>query len=471
MNRFTSIFVLTALLTVRAISQDSVSISDFRYPETKAIDWKAKVDGTFQQTDQETSPITFTVLSHYRAGHGVETVNTAQGDYNANSTFLFFHSKENHDHTFQLIGSGQFSHYRNLQSIVDTSREEDEQTSSRWGANVTANWSYLHYLTDEGFHFLGSSTAIYNVAGSKRDDIVNPPGPLPPYHEVYRSYQINFMGSLGIGYGRMRDGTFIFRALRIVERLMEDGLILRPLSRSEMLGLADRIARKREYTTNFERPDKYFVQDVVDELTHLGLMAAGAMTPYSTLRITEGFQENLETRMFGWRIYYAFNDIHTQSKFEDFYPAYSVESFGDGWAHIHEFGFEYGRPISLYTHFAGRFFIDIPVHDAQTRSTLNASATVSHQAGERLEIDGTYTFLWGQVTTPFAGYDSYTRATLHTLQGNFVYFLEDRLRSVVGITYISLSNRAYNNPKSPFTPDALSRKGLTISFGLSYNII
>ena len=38
-------------------------------------------------------------------------------------------------------------------------------------------------------------------------------------HEIDRSFTVSFRGSLGIGYGRLRDGTFVFRALRIVERL------------------------------------------------------------------------------------------------------------------------------------------------------------------------------------------------------------------------------------------------------------
>ncbi len=472
MNRRVTIIVLAAVLSGRAVSQDSVSISDFRYPETKAIDWKASVDGTFRQQDQENSPILYTLppLSHYRAGHGVETDNILDGDYNAATTFLLFHSKENHDQNLKVTGSGRYSHSREVQSTYDTSSQEEEITRSHWEASVIVDWSYLHYLSEEGFHILGSTKANYSVYGSLQDDNLTPPGYRTSNHALYRSYEVSFMGSLGFGYGRMRDGTFIFRTLRIVERLKEDGLIARSLSRAEMLELADRIARKREYTTNFERPDKYFVQDVVDELIKLGLIGPGTVPPYSTLRITEGFQESLETRMFGWRVYYAFNDIHTQSKYGDYYSSYSSESFGDSWAHIHELGFEYGRPLSLNTHFSGRVYADIPIHDPETRSTLNATAALSHQVGERLELDGTYSFLWGQLSTPFANDASYTRATLHTLQGNFVYFLEDRLRSVVGITYTSLSDRAYNY-YSRITPDSLSRWNLTISFGFSYNII
>src|SRR5262249_15668587 len=134
------------------------------------------------------------------------------------------------------------------------------------------------------------------------------------------------------------------------------------------------------------------------------------------------------------------------------------------------FGFEYGTPLSIYTHFYGKSFVDIPLHEAGTRSSLNISATLSHQVGERLELDGTYAFLWGPPAQPYANYSGFTRATLHTLEGNFVYFREDRLRSVVGITYTSLNDRSFNY-NSTVTPDALSRWNVIISFGFSYNII
>jgi hypothetical protein len=268
----------------------------------------------------------------------------------------------------------------------------------------------------------------------------------------------------------LRDGTFVFRALRIIERLREDGLITRELSRREMLGLVDRVARRREYTTNFERPDKYFVRDIVDELTETGVIAPGAVTPYSTLRIVEGLQENLALRMFGWRVYYAFDDVHNQHKSEAYYNTVSFESYSDGWAHIHEFGFEFGHPLSLFTHLSGRCVLDVPVHQHQTQSTISTSATIVHQVGERLEIDGTYEFLWGLKYIPSAWVTSYTRSTVHTVRGNFVYFLEDRLRFVTALTY----NNSHDNfhwEAQPFEPGAMYSSGIALSFGFLYNII
>jgi len=445
-----------------ALSQDTVSIADFRYPETKSIDWKGYLNGSFGQSSSETSLPDF---AHTGGIPGIMTGHSSHGEFNAYTNFLFFHAKDNHDHTFQVSASGYFQHRRSDKTTIDTATVGSEDSYTQWNAIVSENWSYLHYLTDEGFHFLGSIATEYRRGVTRSSSGGNPPTLIRYRDERESYYSVDFRGSLGAGFGRLRDGTFVFRALRIIERLRDDGVITRPLSRREMLGLIDRLATEREYTTNFERSSKYFIRDIVEELTALGVVLPGSVTPFSALRILESFQERVNPRIFGWRFYYTFNDTHSLSVTEG-----SYDNFQNDWTYVHEFGFQFGHPLSLLTHFSGSLILDMPTHNLRNRSTVRAQTTISHQIGEQLEVVGSYGFFYGVDNVYSFDFESFQRSAAHTIEGNFVYFIEDRLRFGTSLIFRSGYTHSYGSYVR-YNPVSISYSEIFFSFGLIYNII
>lgn len=461
--------ILIAILSGRSMAQDSVSIEDFRFPETKAVDLKGSLSGGLSSGNSGSSSL-------YGAGAPrTQSSNSGFGSFTAGSTFLFFHTKDNHDQSFVLSTSGSYFYSDGEDMTADTTTRQREDRDSRWDGTVSANWSYLHYVTDEGFHFLGGIAADYQGSHARLNSSRDPDPAHIGYEQVSGSYSVHFHGWLGAGFGRVRDGAFIFRAMRVVERLREDGVITRPLSRSEMLSLADRLAAQREYTTNFERYQKYFVKDIVDDLDSLGIVSQRTVTPYSALRILEGFQENVQSRFFGWRVYFAFHDSHDQSGL-NYRTVYSGgaslehESIDNSWAYVSEFGLQYGRPLSLYTHFYAEALLDLPNHDPGTRNSVRVSATVSHQLGERLLLVGSYQYNGGVSDAFSYDVDRYSRSFTHTFRGNFVYFLEDQLRFQTAVRYTT-SHANYYGYSLDYIPISSSGSGFSFSFGLVYNII
>src|ERR1051326_2044010 len=82
------------------LAQDSVSISDFRYPETRAIDWKGSLNGNFGSNSTRVE--VGAVQTSPRPGSGEDL------RLNLGSTFLFFHSKDNHDNQLKFSGNFEF---------------------------------------------------------------------------------------------------------------------------------------------------------------------------------------------------------------------------------------------------------------------------------------------------------------------------------------------------------------------------
>ncbi|MBI5216037.1 MAG: hypothetical protein HY960_09805 [Ignavibacteriae bacterium] len=78
------------------LAQDSVSISDFRYPETKAIDWKGGISGSFGNSKTEAAPYSFWFPNGFRQQ------NYLSGGMSLSSSFIYFHTKDNHDHSLSM---------------------------------------------------------------------------------------------------------------------------------------------------------------------------------------------------------------------------------------------------------------------------------------------------------------------------------------------------------------------------------
>ncbi|MBI3766291.1 MAG: hypothetical protein HY277_07305, partial [Ignavibacteriales bacterium] len=416
------VFVFFILPSCAAIAQDSVSISDFRYPETQAIDWKGNATGYFNSGSREGNSFRSSIYPN------MSSSNSTHGNFNLYSNFLFFHTKDDRDDNIELSTSGSYSGDRRDQTENDTGVvRRDESNDRSWSGALGASWSVLHYLSDDGFHLMTRLSSGVSGSYSKLNLVTNRSQAQTSEEEIRKSYSLHFQGSLAIGYGRIRDGSFIYRALRVVERLREDGVVNRQLSRSEMLDLADRLARRRDYTTNFERYEKYFVQDIIAELAERGALGSQQLTGLSTLKIVEALRQDIQSRLFGWRVYYAFNDTHDQSRSDGQTivagsSAVGYDQFNNDWIYVHEVGAEFGYPFSLFTHLYSKFKVELPNHHYDTRFFMRLTTTLTHEIGERVELGGSVDFTNGSGSVYSYDVDQYTRATSYTISGNFVYF-------------------------------------------------
>ena len=136
---------LLLCLSQITLAQDSVSVSDFRYPETRAIDWKGNLYGNFGSGDNrvevgvgQTSP---------------RPISAEDFRLNLGSTFLFFHAKDNHEHQLNFFGNFTYDEYHRREDELPgnpPNSTEDRQDEKQASASV--DWTYLHYLSEDAVH-------------------------------------------------------------------------------------------------------------------------------------------------------------------------------------------------------------------------------------------------------------------------------------------------------------------------------
>ena len=273
-------------------------------------------------------------------------------------------------------------------------------------------------------------------------------------------------GLIGFGYGRLRDGSFVFRALRIIERLQEDSLLKLNLTRDQTLRLIDRVSHTREYTTNFERWEKYLARDIVDLLAAMGLFDPRFMSAFSALRVSESFHEEIQPRLFGWRVYYGIGGLHTRrlSRFNE----YITEDNND-LGFIDRFGAQYGRPLSLWTHWYSELTIERPPFKSDINFTINFSSTITYQVAERVSVEGALVFT-RSTYYPFSPNEAYYRNIFSHVLGSFDYFIEDNFRfQLQG----SFDHEIQDNYPGIYlrVPSSTIDNSISFSFGLIFNII
>ena len=273
-------------------------------------------------------------------------------------------------------------------------------------------------------------------------------------------------GVVGFGFGRLRDGSFVFRALRIIERLQEDSLLRQNLTRDQTLRLIDRVSHTREYTTNFERWEKYLARDIVDLLVEMGLFDPRYVSAYSALRVSESFHEEIQPRLFGWRVYYGIGGLHTRriSRYdEDLAEDKSDIGF------IDRFGAQYGRPLSLWTHWMNELTVERPPFKPDINFTINFSSTITYQVTERLSAEGSLT-LTRSTYYPSSPYETYYRNLFSHLLGSFNYFIEDNIRFQLQGSF-DHDIQDYYPGDNRYVPSTSIGNSFSFSFGLIYNII
>jgi hypothetical protein len=467
------------LFCSQLIAQDSISVSDFRYPETKATDLKANVSGGI---NNQNTGYQYHYVALYNPEYTVLNENHTK-NLNLSTTFLYFHSMEDLDNTFTF--SADYSptwndQYREVQYDLKLSsaRELHEATQD---FSPTAGWEYAKYFSNSDFHFLGKSQLSYYWYHSHTDNTDDLyPSNNEEYSTTYNSLDVS--SYWGIGYGRVREGSFVIEAMRIIDKLKEDGVITNPLTHDQWLSLIDRVAHRREYTTNFERYGKYLGKDILAELESSGVISKEAMTFYSAIKMTEAFDRPLQARFFGWRVYYILGpkdreDIYDYDYAYPNYPYYYYSS------HTHEFakkfslmnsiGGEFGYPLSLYTHLYSSASVELPTVDAATKLNAYGNISLSYELGEKVSLVGSYNYSDEKLPSMQSLHaDDYERIITHQFRGNVIIYLEDFVNLTASMNYTTEQINLYYVPAGPYyLHQGMNLSAMSFQFGVRFNII
>jgi hypothetical protein len=132
--------------------------------------------------------------------------------------------------------------------------------------------------------------------------------------------------------------------------------------------------------------------------------------------------------------------------------------------YLHQVSAEFGHPFTLYTHLHSALTLEFPRFRADLFTTVNFVTTLTHQVGEKFNVQLSYSYLKTQSSTVRIYFPGYDREFTHTVSGSFVYFVEDQVTFKTSLNYTEYLEY-YTSPLNDRTST------FTISFSMLYNII
>jgi hypothetical protein len=465
LQNISRIFALALLVCVSAyhsVAQD-ISIGDFRIPETRYQRLLGSLSGGWSNIDNNSSDALLGSISS--SNSSPRKSSNLQTSFN----YIFNHFDENNslELSSQFNGSGYYTSFSNNQDSP-SNYSHQSQTSTEYIASLTSSILFSSYIIPDQWHWYVSGTGRCSFDQERNNYNWSSSDSYSNDSTYYKNKQWNAALGAGIGFGKLRDGSAIFAVLRILDKLMEDNILTRGLTRDEILQLVDLYARKVEYTYSQDRYVKFFMKDVFAELQKMGVLKDNAATAYSALRAVEVLSEQIEPRVFGWR-----TQIGVQRVFNE--QCYAYSSSGSAYYAPYswsardflQFNADYGYPISINAHVNSSVSFNVPFIDAQRKTNVDVSVKGIYQIGERIDATVSYTFGHYQALENNMNQDCFTRTIRHNATLTFRFFIENNVNFSITGSYYNYQQDVYE----PIYTSNTTQKGPSVSFGVNYRFI
>ena len=442
------IFIASLLFSIVSVAQP-ISITDFRIPTSQYQRFLGSLGGSWNK-------------------------NSTDYDNSIPSSYQYNNSNFNTGFNYVL---GQFSEDRSLEITASTSalynsssNTSDEPAGSYHGENSssTARISlsslarYNGYIEPDKWFWTAQLQGNGNYGYNHNDNTQRGVSLDTSWSGFNRDKTYQYSLSAGVGYGKMRDGQSIFAALRVLDKLQEDGALVRPLTRDETLRLADYLARQSEYVYSQDRYNKFLMEDVFKTLDSMQVIKGGAASAFDVMRAYEVLEyERIEPRLFGWRVSASVMRSASQNG-----------SIGNNYSNLYHNAMEYlqlqsdyGYPLSLNTQLAASGAVLVPRKDSKRRVGVTFTGSMIYQMTDR--IDASVTYSLNRTSTSFATDDNedFSRDLYHRVSAGLRFFIENNVTFNV--------NAGYQYQKSSmFLPitvgTSTTYSSTTASFGLTY---
>jgi hypothetical protein len=455
------LILLVCAGTHRSFAQD-ISIGDFRIPETRYQRLLGSLSGGWSNNDYNNSSGSLGSVSSQSNPSKLSNLQTSLN-------YVF--AKYSEDNSFAF--SSNLDCYANHNSSTNNTDQTDyynheANSQTAYQVSFTPNILYSNYIVPDQWHWYVGGNGRYVFQQNKYDD--NNTSSYGTYNDSSYDKTNNWYAGIGggIGYGKLRDGSAIFAVLRILDKLAEDSVLTRALTRDEILQLVDLYARQVEYSYSQDRYVKYFMKDVFTELQKMGVLKDNVATAYSVLRAVEVLSEQIEPRVFGWRtqigVHRTFSEqCSASSSTGSQYTApynWSARDFLQLTA-------DYGYPISLNAHVNSSVSFNVPFIDAQRKTDVDLSVKGIYQLGERIDATLSYTFNHFQALDNNVDQDFFTRIIQHNAALTFRFFIENNVSFNITGSY----NHWQQDEYEPAYTNSTIQKGPQISFGVNYRFI
>lgn len=335
-------------------------------------------------------------------------------------TYFRFHESEERSGTFTAtpridINTGS------IESDINNMENRDRRVALGFVTDLTE----IHYRHGSDLFFR------YNVRGSfqQRDHREERfgIGETDTDRRIF-SRSFNPRAEIGVGYGRLRNVTPMIRALRLDERLqtLDPGL---SLNSTDLIAASEQFARQRGYSEIYDRPEKYFWEEMDGQIsTNLS-----AMNAFDLLYLTDTSVELTGQRQEGWSagLFAGLNyqvqlnrteDRLNDTENSDVHSTTYVEPRAE---------LQWSRNLSLEHQVSFR-------SEYQYSQPITGSSRSSHQ-NLNLSASWLYSITDRLLTNTMAGYSrtNFSSATLNRISAaaEVNYFIENRLSIFTNLQY------------------------------------
>ncbi len=463
-RRFTSVFnclivsLFILMISRPAMGQD-ISITDFRIPTSSYQRFLGGLSGGWDKSNQYDSP-------------DIHSQSSFSGQ-SSNLRMFLSHSlgNFNEDHSLELFssldGRGGYSYSEgNWMFPSDTGSSKHSQSNYQLSFDFTIRYS--KYLVPDRWHVYieGSGSGDFVQMRDIDDQI----GTSSLLHDssFYRESPWSASINAGIGYGKMRDGSSIFAILRILDKLREDSLLSRPLSKDETLKLVEILARRNEYSRLHDRYIKFLMADLFGELQKMNALRDGLPRAYSVERAVEVLSERIEPRLFGWRARLGIQrtfDERTYASEASNSSGYISSYYWNARDYFH-LAFDYAYPVSINFQFNSELAVTMPGIDYKRKTNFDLTAKGIYQVGERIDA-ALFGLLHRNHYVNVVVGDDFDRIIDFDAGIQFRFFIENQVTFNVNCIYSKAESTSFN----PNYQSHTSREGPSINFGVNYRFV
>lgn len=200
---------------------------------------------------------------------------------------------ESEDRQFQLVISSDLDLAGNSLTEEGGSTQNRERSASEIGTALNIEIDWNEYVNDELF-LTARSDLLGDYDRMQMDvDVAG----VPVEDRTDTSVRYRSSTRLGVGFGRIRDVTPVFRALRVRERLNRLGRD-NVMSAGDVQAAAQQFARRPGYNAIYDRPDKYFWNDLFSRAEDAG----ADLQPFEVFYVAEALQEPIARRFEGYEV-------------------------------------------------------------------------------------------------------------------------------------------------------------------------
>lgn len=459
LDNFTKI-ALIIFVSISFLSAQDIEITDYRIPQVKFQRLTGQFSGSWIQQSSDNL-----YRNYFLNDRDISRLNNTSLNVGGGYVYNRYDEKDFLFLDVGLIGSLNSFNIKYEQyndSLLSLTKDD--------GGNKNTNLSFAfesgaYLVPDKWFYALDlTGSHSYRESDFERENInsINS----SKERQYYKSNFLSASITGSIGYGKIRDGSVVFTITRVLNKLEEDGILTRCLTKEEMLTLIEITAKRIEYMVSYDRYMKYFLEDFFKELHKMGVLKNDIPTAYSIMRTVEALMETVEPRKFGWQIKIGIQrSISEEISQQTFNPYNKYNWYVQDYLKI---VCEYAFPISLNLQFHTSLIANIPKNDFKRKINFNGFSAFTYQLGERIRTGIIYSaYRSHNLTSNLVSEDKFQRNIEQRLGLVFDFYIENQITFNITGSYLNRSVDLYTpgiNSKSTF-------KTPLINFGVIYRLI